>query len=333
MKTVIVAGAGIMGLTSAWRLAQRGWQVTVFDMREAAGESSWAAAGMLAPGGEIESDTDLAKMSLRSLHMFPEFIRDLEEDSGLGVEYRRCGAIEVAMDDNEAELLAKKAARQVSLGISSEPCRYNDFAARFYPEDAMTDPLSIIDALLAACRKRNVTIRQREPVTEVLEEGPCVRTAQGEYRADRVLIAAGAWSSGLFPGLPRVYPVRGHLICYDLEPGLLTTILRNRETYLLQRESGTLIAGSSMENVGFERAVDAAIVEEIEHRAARLLPALAGRKSSDSWNGMRPATDEGRPVVGRVRETQVWTAYGHFRNGILLAPDTAETILDEFAAA
>ena len=333
MKTVIVAGAGIMGLTSAWRLAQRGWQVTVFDMREAVGESSWAAAGMLAPGGEIESDPELAKMALRSLRMFPEFVRDLEEDSALGVEYKCCGAIEVAMNDGEAEALSKKAALQASLGISSEACRYRDFAARFYPEDAMTDPLSINDALLAACRKRNVTIRQREPVTQVLAEGPCVRTAQGEYRADRVLIAAGAWSSGLFPGLPRVYPVRGHLICYDLEPGILPTILRNHETYLLQRESGTLVAGSSMENVGFERAVDATIVEEIQQRAARLLPALAGRKPSDSWNGMRPATDEGRPVVGRVCETPLWTAYGHFRNGILLAPDTAETIANEIGAA
>jgi glycine oxidase len=115
-----------------------------------------------------------------------------------------------------------------------------------------------------------------------------------------------------------------------MEPGLLPTILSNHETYLLQRESGTLVAGSSMENVGFERSVDTAIVEEIQRRAVRLLPALAGRQPSDSWNGMRPATEQGRPVVGRVGDTPVWTAYGHFRNGILLAPDTAETIVREF---
>ena len=153
-----------------------------------------------------------------------------------------------------------------------------------------------------------------------------------EYRCDRVLIAAGAWSSTLFPGLPRVFPVRGHLLRFDMEPGLLTTIVRSGHTYLLQRESGALIAGSSMEDVGYDRRVNADIARDIHERAATLLPALARTKPVDLWNGLRPATDGG-PVVGQFGDTSVWTAYGHFRNGILLAPDTAKTIADQFETA
>ncbi len=330
MKSVTIAGAGVMGLASAWRLAQRGWQVTVFDRREAVREASWAAAGMLAPGGEVDSNGALAETALRSMSMYPEFVRGLEEESGLSVEYRQCGAIEVAFDEAQASALTVKAAQQAAMGIASEPCQYPGCtAARRYPADAMVDPLSINEALLAACRSRGVAIREHEAVTEVLTDGSGVRTARGQYLSDRVLIAAGAWSSSLFPGLPRVYPVRGHLLCFEMEPGLLTTILRSGHTYVLQREAGAMIVGSSMEDAGFDRTPDPAIAAGIHQRAAKLVPALAAAMPSDCWTGLRPASDTG-PVVGRFGDTNIWTAYGHFRNGILLAPDTAQTIADDF---
>jgi glycine oxidase len=263
--------------------------------------------------------------------MYPEFLRDLEEESGLTVEYWKCGAIEVAFDESQAAALTEKAARQTAIGIVSEPCRYGGWDARRYPEDAMVDPLSINDALVTACRLRGVGIHEHEPVTEVLGNGSGVRTERGEYPSDRVLIAAGAWSSALFPGLPRAYPVRGHLLNFDMEPGLLTTIVRSGHTYVLQRETGGVIAGSSMEDAGFDRTVDSAVADDIHKRAAKLVPALADVKPADCWNGLRPATGIG-PVVGRFGDTSVWTAYGHFRNGILLAPDTAQTIAGEFGA-
>jgi glycine oxidase len=332
MKTVTIAGAGIMGLASAWRLAQRGWSVRIFDLREPAREASRAAAGMLAPGGEIDSNAALAQMALRSLAMYPEFVRNLKEESGLPVEFSQCGAVEVAFDEAQHKALAEKAAQQAAIGIASNPCRYQNWNARHYPADAIVDPLSINRALLAACRKRGVVIHEHEPVTEILPNGSGVRTAAGDYRSDRVLIAAGAWSSALFPGLPEVYPVRGHLVYFEMEPGLLKTIVRSGHTYILQRESGGVVAGSSMEDAGFDRTVNIAIVDDIHQRAAKLIPQLANVKPADYWNGLRPATDVG-PVVGRVADTNIWTAYGHFRNGILLAPDTAHTIASEFGAA
>jgi glycine oxidase len=332
MKTVTIVGAGIMGLASAWRLAQRGWSVRIFDLRKAAREASRAAAGMLAPGGEIDSNAALARMALRSLAIYPEFVRNLKEESGLPVEFSQCGAVEVAFDEAQHKALAEKAANQAAIGICSNPCRYQSWNARHYPADAIVDPLSITHALLAACRERGVAIHEHEPVAEILPNGSGVRTAMGDYHSDRVLIAAGAWSSALFPCLPQVYPVRGHLVYFEMEPGLLKTIVRNGHTYVLQRESGGVVAGSSMEDAGFDRTVNTAIVEDIRQRAAKLIPQLADVTPVGCWNGLRPATDVG-PVVGRVADTNIWTAYGHFRNGILLAPDTAQTIATEFDAA
>lgn len=325
MKTVAIAGAGIIGLTTAWRLARQGWQVTVFDRREVLHESSWAAAGMLAPGGEIDASTDpaLVRMALASLDLYPEFVRDLEEDSEFSLEFRRCGAIDLAATE-------EKAALHSTLGIHSSPCVFRGRPARLYPNDSVVDPLSINDALRAVCRRYKIEIREHEPVTELLSTG--IRTAQRDYPADRIVVASGAWSSTLVPGLPRSYPVRGHLISFDVAPGLLPSILRDGHTYVLQRENGSIIAGSSMEDAGFDREIQQSIVEDIRERAAQLVPELAGLEPSNCWTGLRPATDCG-PIIRRVEGANVWVAYGHFRNGILLAPYTCRTLEEEIGPA
>ena len=328
MKSVTIAGAGLIGLSCAWRLAQRGWRVTIFDTGQAAQQASWAGAGMLSPGGEIDSDVALAKLALRSLDLYPVFIRELEEDSGLSVEYRPSAAIEVAMNSATEAALADRAVRQSAIGIESEACTYEGHAARRYPHEALTDPLSLNDALREACRARGVSLREHEAVQQVTAKG--VKTACGEYSSDRVLIAAGAWSSSLFPGLPRVYPKRGHLLSYEMQPGLLPAILRSGPTYLLQRDSGTIIAGSSMEDAGFDRTIDHEVARDIHRRAAALFPALAKAEISNCWNGLRPMSDTG-PVIGRRAGSSVWTAYGHGRNGVLLTPVTADIIAEQFS--
>ncbi len=332
MRSIAIAGGGIIGLSCAWRLAQRGWQVTVFDAGRIANEASHAAAGMLAPGGEIDSDAALAAMALRSLRMYPEFVRDLEVESGFSVEYRPCGAIEIPVNEQALPALREKAARQAAIGIHSETHIYKGGAALRYPFDASVDPLSVNEALAAACRERGVSVREHETVDEIVDDGRGVRTLHGTTACDHVLIAAGAWSSSLMPGLPRSYPVRGHLLYFEMEPGLVPSILRSGHTYVLQRESGGVIAGSSMEQVGYDRTPDPAVLSDIHRRAATLVPELADLTPIDSWIGFRPAVD-GAPVIGRVDRTQVWTAYGHFRNGILLAPETAERIAEDITAS
>lgn len=285
---------------------------------------------MLAPGGEMDESSLLTKMALCSLAMYPAFVDSLREAAHVSIDYQRCGAIEVARSESEAESLNSRAARQAALGIRSEPIHHPAGLARFYPDDALVNPRDITTALRIACMRSEVVIREHEPVMEILRDGSGVRTAAGVYRDDGVLLAAGAWSSDLIPDLPvrKSKPVRGHLIAYRAAPGMLGTILRHGHTYLLQRDTGTLIAGSSTEDVGFDRAIDESIVDDIRHRASIPMPALASMTPAERWNGFRPGIEGGVPAIGRVEGTRIWTAFGHYRNGILLAPDTARRIED-----
>jgi glycine oxidase len=327
---VIIAGGGIIGLACAWRLAQRGVPVTIFDAREPAAEASWAGAGMLAPGGELEEASLLTSMALRSLQQYPGFVDELRSASDASIDYQRSGAMELAVTDAEAQELDERAARQLAIGIRSEAASYAGVtAARFFPDDALVDPRDVTAALRIACLRAGVSIREHEPVSEIIGDGQGVRTPRDVYHDDAVLIAAGAWSSTLLPGgHPVTTPVRGHLIAYLPERKLLEFILRHRNTYLLQRLAGPVIAGSSTEHVGFDRAIDEGIVADIHARASRVLPALAALTPIERWNGFRPGIEGGMPAIGRIQGTRIWTAFGHYRNGILLAPETARIIAE-----
>lgn len=330
---MIVIGAGIIGLSCAWRLAQRGVRITIFDSRETGCEASWAGAGMLAPGGELDKPSPLAQMALSSLAQYPEFVAELQDASGLSIDYQRCGAIEVALTTAEAEALERRSARQSAVGIHSEITTYSgSVSARFYPSDQLVAPRDVTEALRVACLREGVEIRPNEPVTELRPNGS-ITTNFGKYQSDGVLIAAGAWSSALFPNLPLTMPVRGHLVSYDINRMLLSTIVRHEGTYLLQRDTGTVIAGSSTEYVGFNRTIDEFVVKDIQQRAARLLPSLATLSPSARWNGFRPGVAGDTPIIGPIEGTSIWTAFGHYRNGILLAPETARVIAAMVATA
>jgi len=281
---------------------------------------------MLAPGGEIDQPGPVADFALASLRAWPEFVRELEEESGTVIDYRASGALEVALNDAEAAALDAKAAHQAKFGIRSEASSHSGWYARHYPDDALVDPRHVTAALLIACRRRGVEIHENEAVLDISPLGRSIRTAQGEYEDSGVLVAAGAWSSRLFPGLTRTMPIRGHLISWPLTPGLLTPILRNGHTYLLQRRSGVLIAGVTTEHVGFDRTLDPVSVETVRSGAVRLLPELGLQSPTERWNGFRPGIDANGPEIRRIEGTSIWTAFGHYRNGILLAPETATRV-------
>jgi glycine oxidase len=167
-----------------------------------------------------------------------------------------------------------------------------------------------------------------------------VETGGGMLRGSAAVLAAGAWS-GAIPvsgvggriEIPVSFPVRGHLLGYALEPGSVGPILRHGHTYVMQRSSGFTIAGTSSEQVGFDRALDPAIVEDIRARAGELVPRLRSAAEPTAWLGFRPATAGFEPAIGRVGDACLWLAYGHYRNGILLAPATAKRVAGEIAAA
>jgi glycine oxidase len=330
---VIIAGAGIIGASIAWRLAQAGVAVTLLDAGTLGGEASWAGAGMLAPGGEVGGRTAWAEFALESLGLYPGFVAELQSESGLAIDFRRCGAFEFVRSEDEWRETGARRAAQESLGIRSE---VRD-GGIFYPDDALVDPRDVTRALRCCCEKRGVRIQERTRVLAVRvgAHGVEMETDDRVLSAAAAVLAAGAWS-GAIPvsgadgpiEIPATFPVRGHLLGFALEPGSLGPILRHGHTYVMQRSSGFTIAGTSSEQVGFDRALDPEIVAEIRGRACALLPTLPTAEPT-AWLGFRPATSDYSPAIGRVGDTRLWLAYGHYRNGILLAPATAGRVAGE----
>ena len=346
---VVIAGAGIIGSSIAWRLAQGGLRVALLDAGRMGAEASSAGAGMLAPGGEIEAHSPWNDFALESLRLYPDFVAELQSETGCPIDFQARGAVELALSEEEWGTLETRGRLQASLGIPScalspeeirkqVPLALRDAAgALFYPEDAQVDPRDVMHALRSACLKRGVVIREGARVREMRPTVGSVEvvTDEGVLDAAYAVLAAGAWSSEITvagQSLPRAYPVRGHLIGFRLALASLGPILRHGHTYLLQRRGGFTIAGTSSEHAGFDRTLDLAITSEIHSRATQILPALAGLAPQERWLGFRPAAEGDTPAVGRVGGRALWLAYGHYRNGILMAPATAQRVAREITA-
>ncbi len=301
--------------------------MAVWDAGRAGSEASWAGAGMLAPGGEMEERTWWGSMALESLRAYPEFVRELEAESGIAIDYRQCGALQIAATDEEWIALQHRAGMQREWGIRSEDAGWRKL---FYPDDAAVDPRDLLRALRTACARRGVAFREEQPVREiVVMSGQVVQPEQAEV----AVLAAGAWSSeviirveGEAVEVEKSFPIRGHLIAFA--PGVEAPgpILRQGHTYILERSNGVAVAGSTTEQVGYLREPDPAQFDDIEKRARELMPNLSGRPRVDSWIGFRPGTASGEPQLRRVVDAPVYLAYGHYRNGILMAPATAERL-------
>ena len=274
---------------------------------------------MLAPSGEFEGQTALAVMAGESQRLYPGYIRELEAESGVKIDFAICGSMDLSAGAPE------RAKRQAQSGMRVEITS----EGVFYPDDGFVNPTDVMKALRCALERREVDIRDH-----------CRIGTLNTAEARAIVLAAGAWSSqiklihdGRPLALEKGVPVKGHLLGYQLEPGSLPRILRSGHTYILQRSSGFTIAGSNEERIGYDRTLNDDICRELEKHAAELWPRLRNETPVRCWTGLRPATDNMELQMRRVPGTNVWLAYGHFRNGILLAPLTAQRIAAEIIAS
>jgi glycine oxidase len=348
---VIIAGGGVIGASIAWRLAGNRLRVLLLDAGKIGSEASSAAAGMLSPGGEFDQPSPLLNFAIDSLGKYHDFVDGLQADSGLPVEFRHMGGVQVALNDIELESLSARAASQRALGIPSTSLtgdqvhalvplvRPDALGAIHYTNEAIVDPAALVTALRAACLARGVTIQEDSPVTSIAAGTTRVRVCLADRAVDApfAVLSSGAWSSGISVtvdnqphALPRSFPVKGHLLGYRLPPGSLAATVRHHHTYVLQRANGFTIAGSSTEDAGYDRTIDPRIISEIAARVGALVPALASLEPESAWIGFRPATATA-PHIGRVESSRLWVAYGHYRNGILLAPATCDRIYREIS--
>lgn len=354
MTDVVIAGGGIIGASIAWQLARHGLSVILCDAAQTGAEASSAAAGMLSAGGEFDAPSPELQFAISSLAQYPAFISELEADSGLAIEFRQTGAVQIAFTSADLDFVTKRAATQRAAGITSALLtanelrvvaplvRHDAIGAVHYPNDAIADPTALMRALRAALIARGVSIQAQSRVTAIAgtNNGMHACVADRSLEARAAVVAAGAWSSSIAVTLgsrahhlPRSFPVRGHLLGYRLPPGSVPATIRHDHTYILQRSDGFTIAGSSTEDVGYDRTIDPGIVSNIRRRAGSLLPALASLEPESVWIGFRPGSDGPGPHLEQVESSRLWLAYGHYRNGILLAPATADLISGQIRAA
>jgi len=352
----VVVGGGAIGLCCAWRLSQRGARVAVVDRAAPPAGATRVAAGMLAPVGELAfGEPELLRMTLAAAEVYPRFVAELEAASGTACGYERCGALHVALDRDEAAELRRVHELQRSLGLGAEwlpPRRCRELEPGLTPsfnggvhapEEAAVDPRLMTDALLAALAGEGAEVRAGCEVAEAILDGERiegVRTDAGEeLRADAVVLATGAWA-GTATWLPErarppVRPVKGQILelrAPDGEPPC-ERIVASERIYLVPRPDGRLIAGATTEERGFDTTVTAGGVHELLREAYRLLPDVAEMELVEAMAGLRPGTPDNLPLIGPGALEGLVLACGHYRNGILLAPLTGETVAAELAGA
>jgi glycine oxidase len=352
---VLVVGAGVIGLACAWRAAQRGMSVRVIDRETPGSGASRVAAGMLAPVGEASwGEEPLLQLNLASARAYPDFAAELEESSGRAVGYRRCGALHAALDRDEAQELRRRHELQRSLGLEAEwmrPARCRELEPGLTPacaggvhavEDGEVDPRALIAALMAGIEGAGGAVIAGAEAKEALIERDRlrgVRTSDGnELHAGQVVLAAGCWSgkaSWLPPdALPPVRPVKGQILYLrgPVANPVCERIVATQWVYIVPRGDGRVVVGSTVEERGFDLTVTAGGVHELLREAYRVLPEIAELELAEAVAGLRPGTPDNAPVIGRGALEGLVLATGHYRNGILLAPTTADRVAELVAA-
>ena len=349
---LVVIGGGVIGLSAAWRCAQRGLDVVVCDP-EPGEHATHASAGMLAPITEAHyGEEDLLRLNLASAARWPGFAADLVEAIGQPVGYRPCGSIAVALDADDNRALDDLDAYHQRLGLASE--RLGSTATReleplLNPRvrgglavegDHSVDNRLLAEALRAVADSGAFDLHTSAVARVAVEGGRAtgVETTNGErVDAPLVLLAAGAWSgsiNGVPPeARPPVRPVKGQIIRFQgpADPLLLSRhirgLVKGRHLYLVTRTSGRIVAGATVEEQGYDTTVTAGAVQELLSDAIELVPALAELELVETLAGLRPGTPDNAPIVGRTGIDGLLVATGHFRNGVLLAPITAEAVV------
>ena len=335
---VLIAGGGIAGLAIAWRLSCQGVTVEIVERGICGRGASWAAAGMLAPGGELAGDTgDLAKFADESRALWPRFAAEIERAAGRSVGFRETGSLLIAESEQQA-----KAVRARANGSGEwlsrdelrrrEPLLSPDLAgALYFAADAQVDNRAACEALYSALRAKGVTIRENCEARSILiadGEAKALLTDYGPMAADCFVLGCGAWMDLISApdfDLPPVRPVKGQMMAY-VPPagiGLPDTLLWADDVYLVPR-SGRLLAGATVEDAGFDLSVELRACVRLRSAAARLIPSLRDWHLAEAWAGLRPHTPDDAPVLGATSLPRLYVAGGQFRNGILFAPAVAD---------
>lgn len=345
VKTYDIAliGGGLIGGSIAFELARSGLKTVVLDRQEPGQEASWAAGGILSPAPENPSGIPAVPLARASLALYPEFVARIEAVSEIRVDFQPCGTLHALFSRDAARELSTLVALLHGLGLPAEPLRVeearelepalsNDVrAAALLPNEGTVDNRALTRAVLTAAQRAGAEVRAGAGVTSLLKEGSrCigVLTGDGAIHASHVVLAAGSFSCqiGGAEGYAPVRPARGQMVAFRSPKVKIRRVLWSERIYLIPRPDGRIIAGSTVEYVGYQKGLTPAGLEEIFAAAREIAPELQDASIEEMWSGLRPDSPDHLPILGPTDSSGLLIATGHFRSGILLAPITAQLI-------
>jgi glycine oxidase len=357
---VIIIGGGIIGLSLSIALRKRGATVLVVERGEPGREASHAAGGMLVDC-PLETSAALQPLATASARMYPEFAHEVEVESGMKVDLRDYGTIlfptkhhvshpqlrtanigtinlerdepALGMPRFEDELEMRAALQESDLETSSEDLaealRF-PFENVFYLRERSVDPRALTAAAWQTAKNRGVDFSSGDPVTAVnLSDVHIsgVTTTKTLFLASKVVNCAGAWSGKIGPYNFPTRPVKGQMLCLVMPTKtLLKHVVRSPLAYLIPRSDGRLLVGATVEEAGFDKRTDPDTIQRLHRAALKLVPRLRDARILEDWAGLRPGTPDNLPILGATATPGYYVATGHFRDGILLAPVTAEVM-------
>jgi glycine oxidase ThiO len=322
---VLIIGGGIIGLTLAREIRKQGASVLVVERGEPGREASHAAGGMLVNCGD-ETPAVLKTLATASAEMYPEFVHELQDESGENVDLRSEGTLLFLEPSDNPKQIPGSHPLPAPLAEFEPALSVSDQTPLFLKERSVC-PRALTRAALKAAKHRGVDISSGTYVLSVDHaEGKVigVTTDKTFYRAGKIVNCAGAWAGQIFPYPLPTRPVKGQMVCFAMpKRELLRHVVRSPEIYLIPRSDGRLLAGATVEEAGFDKRTMPETIQRLRHAAIRMLPALENARILEDWAGLRPGTPDNLPILGQTPTPNYYAATGHFRDGILLAPITA----------
>ena len=350
MKKVIVIGAGIIGLSISYYLKKSNFNVVVLEKGKAGKEASFASAGMLAAQSEFDFYEKFMDFCIKSRNIHQDFCKDIENASGINVEYQKCGMIRPALNEKHEKHLKKNYQWQKNQGFEIEFLDGNEIrklesnlseniiSGLYTKNDGQVNNRKLMDALIIANKKiKNKIIENCEVKDYFIKNNKVigVKTNEKNFNAYFVVNASGAWSSLISHGLIKnfeVKPVRGQLVALQAKKEILKKVLfasiLGKGGYIVPRKDNTIILGSTMEDVGYEKNNTEEGINSILKTCYKILPELKNLKIIEKWSGLRPFAADKLPIIGKTSIENLILATAHGRNGILLAPITAKAVTE-----
>ena len=346
---VLIIGGGVIGLSIARELHKSGVsRITLVEKGICGEESSWAAGGMLGPQAEADEGGAFFDICSASRDLYPELAAELLDETGIDIELVLSGTLYLAFTDDDVSELHERFKWQRKAGLAVEHLSADDVrrmepfispdirGALFFPNDWQVDNRKLLSALKRYAEINGIEIVENTQIERLTVDGGRVTGAETDskkFTADKIVLATGAWTSLIKLGLAdlpfKIEPVRGQMIVFQTAKRLFQHVVYSRRGYIVPRLDGRILAGSTSENTGFDKAVTESAALKLREMAAEISPNLASLPTADHWSGLRPYAFDGLPVIGPMDGVKdVFIATAHYRNGILLAPWTAKIVAD-----